>query len=480
MNILRFFSKALIWGLFLFPLIRPTGFAQQPPSSRQSDFSKGFAELAEKLSPAVVNISTSQNLHESGELPAFPPGSPLERFNDFLGGGSGTTNALGSGFIIDPDGIIITNNHVIEEADIIEVTLSDGQRLVADLVGHDEATDIAILRVKATTPLPFVSFGDSDSVRVGDWVIAIGNPFGYGGSLTAGVISARNRDIHQGNYDDFIQTDVAINRGNSGGPLFNLEGHVIGVNTAILSPTGYSVGISFTTPANLVRPIVRQLLEYGETRRGWLGVRVQTVTPAIAESYGLKTPSGALVKSVKPNGPAYKAGLQVGDLLLNLSGKPIENDRMLPRITAATPPGTQVTLDFLRGRERFSAQLIVGTLEKPVLAEKKDIKTPHNSPSHQTTILGLTLVSLDDTLREQYTIASDVEGVLVTGINPKSDAAGKIRVGDVIEKVAWEAVSTPEGANARAKAASKNDKPVLLLINRGGELIFHSVHRPKG
>ncbi len=267
---------------------------------------QGFADLNDRLSPAVVNIATCQRVEGVDDLPRFPPGSPMERLNEGLGEGGAQITSLGSGFIISPDGVVVTNNHVIESADAIEVILQNGQRLEATVVGRDPATDIAVLRVHARAPLPYVQMGDSDTARVGDIVLAIGNPFGLGGSLSVGVVSARNRNIDAGRYDDFIQTDAAINRGNSGGPLFNTDGEVIGVNTAIVSPTGASVGVGFATPTSIVRPVVDQIIRFGETRRGWLGVRLANLTRAAADRAGYEGSNGAVVTRITPNGPAAR------------------------------------------------------------------------------------------------------------------------------------------------------------------------------
>ena len=292
-----------------------------------------FAKLTKQLSPSVVNISTAQNVEVTDDVPAFPKGSPLERFNDFFGGrrnNSGRiSRSLGSGFVIDADGYVVTNNHVIEGSDVIEVTFPDGDTYEAELLGRDPSTDLALLKIDAGETLPFVEFGDSDTAQVGEWVIAIGNPFGYGGSVSTGIISARNRQINQGNYDDFIQTDVAINKGNSGGPLFNLEGEVIGVNTAIVSPTGGSVGISFSISSDLAESVIAQLREYGETRRGRLGVAVQEVDKGLAQSYNLDEPKGAIVTRVVEDSPAGEAGFKVGDLILEIGGEEVPNQRVL-------------------------------------------------------------------------------------------------------------------------------------------------------
>ncbi len=280
------------------------------PAAGQSRYpAEGFADLAETLSPAVVNIATTQRVEGVDDLPRFPPGSPLERFNEGLSEGGAQITSLGSGFIVSADGVVVTNNHVIEAADAIEVILQNGQRFQAIVVGRDPATDIAVLRVQSRQPLPFVRFGDSDHARVGDIVLAIGNPFGLGGSLSVGVVSARNRGIGAGRYDDFIQTDAAINRGNSGGPLFSTDGEVIGVNTAIVSPSGTSVGVGFATPTSIVRPVVDQILRYGETRRGWLGVRLANLSDEASVRAGYDGEGGAVVTRITPNGPAAAAGL---------------------------------------------------------------------------------------------------------------------------------------------------------------------------
>ncbi|MEA2737768.1 MAG: serine protease Do, partial [Acetobacteraceae bacterium] len=326
-------ARAALLGVS-FALVTPAVPLMRPAVARSAPDS--FADLAAKLLPAVVNVSSTQTItaKNSGpgpgvgpEIPMFPPGSPFEQFfKDFLnrnrpgqgggggGGGSGDSQpparraqSLGSGFIIDASGYVVTNNHVIEGADEVSVTLQDNTILKATIVGRDESGDIALLKVKSDKPLPTVDFGDSSQSRVGDWVLAIGNPFGLGGTVTAGIVSARGRDIHQGQYDDFIQTDAAINRGNSGGPLFNMDGQVIGINTAIFSPSGGSIGIGFSIPSNMAKNIVAQLKEFGHPRRGWLGVKIQQVTPDIAESLGLKDASGAMVAGITDGGPADKA-----------------------------------------------------------------------------------------------------------------------------------------------------------------------------
>jgi len=358
------FSASLSALFFAFPI----------EASRASG---NFAELAEQLSPAVVNISISQVIApQSLEIPGIPEDSPLNNFFDEffeqqMKAGPQRVQSLGSGFLIDPSGVVITNNHVIEGADSIEITFTDGKTLPATLVGSDPKTDLAVLRVESDEALPYVGFGDSDKLRVGDWVMAIGNPFGLGGSVTAGIVSALNRDIHAGNYDDFIQTDAAINRGNSGGPLFNLDGEVVGVNSAIISPSGASVGIGFAVPASTAKPVVEQLLKYGETRRGWIGVRIQTVTPDIAESVGLGPVRGALIAGLTEGGPAAAAGLQPGDVVLAFDRHPIATMRDLPRIVAAAEIGSTVELQIFRDGETLTRRIEIAQLTDDVEARSK-------------------------------------------------------------------------------------------------------------
>lgn len=352
----RAFSAFLLAPFFVFPI-------------QANSASGNFAELAEQLSPAVVNISISQMVAPQPlDIPGIPEDSPLnnffeEFFEQQMNAGPQRVQSLGSGFLIDPSGVVITNNHVIEGADRIEITFTDGTTLPAILAGSDPKTDLAVLRVESDKALPYVRFGDSGKLRVGDWVMAIGNPFGLGGSVTAGIVSALNRDIHAGNYDDFIQTDAAINRGNSGGPLFNLDGEVVGVNSAIISPSGTSVGIGFAVPASTAQPIVDQLLKYGETRRGWIGVRIQTVTPDIAESVGLGPVRGALIAGLTEGGPAAAAGLAPGDVVLALDGHPISTMRDLPRMVAGTEIGSTVELQIFRDGETLTRRLKIARLE---------------------------------------------------------------------------------------------------------------------
>jgi serine protease Do len=440
---------------------------------------EGFGDLADRLSPAVVNISAAQRMRAEASLPTFPPGSPLERFNDLLGDNPRVANSLGSGFIIDASGLVVTNNHVIEEADEVEVVFTDGRTLPADIVGVDPATDLAVLRIRGGSgDFPFVRFGDSDAARVGDWVIAIGNPFGLGGSLTAGVISARGREIG-GRYDDYLQTDVAINRGNSGGPLFDMDGRVVGVNTAIFSPTGASVGISFSIPSNIAAPVVRQLSQFGETRRGWLGVNVQAVTADTAEALGLSSPRGAIVSRVDPDGPAYAAGIERGDLILAFDGEIVPDDRRLPRMVADTPIGSRVSIDVLRRGEPLSLEVEVARLDEPDAVTPRpvgaDADTPGVTPSSRT-LFGLTLAPITDALRRTHRLHPDARGLVVTAVEAGSDAAGKVRVGDVVEEIAWTAVANVDEARQIARtAAGETGRPVLFSLNRQGQFVLQSL-----
>ena len=437
----------------------------------------GFAGLARRLSPAVVNISTSQKV--KGDLPVFPKGSPLERFNDTFGpNGPRTENSLGSGFVIDPGGIIVTNDHVIKDADEIDVTFADGATLTAELVGRDAATDLAVLRVQPAGALAAVALGDSDTALPGDWVLAIGNPFGLGGSLSAGIVSARNRDIQAGRYDDFIQTDAAINKGNSGGPLFNMDGEVIGVNSAILSPSGGSVGIGFAIPSNLVSHVVPQLLRDGHVSRGWLGVRVQSVSAAVAKSFGLDKPQGAIVLSVTDGGPAQAAGIETGDLIIGFDGQPIVNSRTLTRLAADSPVGKTVTLRYVRGRQAHDASITIARLEDEASgpAEKPPVSPKASGNPDGARLLGMNLAPLSETLRRRYNLASTVTGLVVTDIAPGTDAAAKIRIGDVIAQIDWQKIASIEDAKARLAALPKNTgAPVALLVNRHGQLLPRAV-----
>ena len=443
------------------------------------------SDLAASLQDSVVNISTSQTLKASRgiPLPKVPKGSPFEEFfEDFFNrqqkeGRPRRVSSLGSGFVIDPEGLIVTNNHVIQEADEIEVNFNDGTKLkVIEVVGRDTKSDLALLRVKPEKPLKAVPFGDSAAMKVGDWVMAIGNPFGLGGSVTLGIISAKKRDINAGPYDEFLQTDAAINRGNSGGPLFDMSGKVVGVNTAIISPTGGSIGIGFAIPAATATHIIAQLREFGETRRGWLGVRIQTVTDEIADSLGLDKPSGALVASVTPESPAAQAGIEATDVIVKFDGQDVPNMRVLPRIVARTKIGSAVKVEVLRKGKKMDFEVKIGRL--PEDDAKKAEKVEPKPTEKKTFLLGLSIAPLSDALRKQYGISDKVKGVVVTDVEASSTAAQKnIKAGDVIVEVTEEEVKTPNDVASRVDSVKKSGrKSVLLLISDAkGELRFVAV-----
>lgn len=440
-----------------------------------------FVELTKRLSPAVVNISTAQTVEfAEQDVPAFPEGSPLERFNDFFGnnrpGRDGrVSKSLGSGFVIDAKGYIVTNNHVIEDADLIEVTFPNGDTFEATLVGRDPATDIAVLKIESPDAFPFVSFGISEDSEVGEWVIAIGNPLGYSGSVTAGIISARNRNISAGNYDDFIQTDVAINQGNSGGPLFNMDGDVIGVNTAIISPTGYSIGLSFSVPSDLAKNVSTQLIEFGETRRGTLGVRAQKVTADIARSYGLDSAIGAVITQIVEDAPAAKAGLKRGDLILKIGDREIADIRVLYRAVAEAAIDTDVTIEYVRKRKRRTATVRIERLSED-LTDAEKLQLDVEAGNAERSIGGLSVEALTEDVRRTNRIKPDVTGVRVVSIAKRSRASGKILKGDIIEEVAFETIKSPAEFEAAMETALATNEPVNLLINRGGNYIFFALN----
>lgn len=453
-----------------------------------------FADLAERLLDSVVNISTSQNVTRADAMPApqIPPGSPFEEFFEEFFGPPGTqeretprrVSSLGSGFVIDPDGIIVTNNHVIADADEIIANFSDGTRLPAEVIGRDPQTDVAVLRVEPVEPLVAVEFGDSDSLRIGDWVLAIGNPFGLGGTVTAGIVSAQERDIQSGPYDAFIQTDASINRGNSGGPLFDLDGKVVGINTAIISPTGGSIGIGFAIPANLAGGIIKQLVEFGETRRGWLGVRIQTVSDEIAESLGLDRARGALVAGVSPDGPGGRAGVETGDVILQFDGRSVGQMRDLPRIVADTEVGREVDVAVVRRGQEMMLRVTVGRLEEAdeqlaALTQDPEEDEPDLDSLH---VLGMDLADLSDSLHERYGVASTIErGALITDIDPDGPAADKqIRVGEVILEVSQEPVTNAFDVQEQLRHLEQRGRntALLLIANTSGELRFVVVPIP--
>ncbi len=463
---------------FLFAALAVFVLAAMPAAGQVRLPTEGYADIVERLAPAVVNIATRQRVRGVEELPRFPPGSPLERFNEGLDEGEAQITSLGSGFIISPDGVIITNNHVIEAADAIDVILQDGATLEATVIGRDPATDVAVLRVQAGAPLPYVNLGDSDSARVGDVVMAIGNPFGLGGSLSVGVVSARNRNIDAGRYDDFIQTDAAINRGNSGGPLFNTDGEVIGVNTAIVSPTGGSVGVGFATPTSIVRPVVQQLLRYGETRRGWLGVRLANLTPAVAQRAGLSGASGAVITRVTPNGPAARAGLRPGDVVLRYGGRDAADSRTLTRMVGESGVGDEVEIEVLRDGQRMTLRATIQRLQESdsgarAIAGGEEGGVPRRDGGPRGgRIFGVALSELDASLREEFQIEPSIAGLVVLGVDVGGENEGVVRAGDVIEAMAFETVDSIAVARAIAGRAAIGEHAMIVRINRDGAVTY--------
>ena len=454
-----------------------------------------FADLSARLLPSVVNISTTQTTKRQrgpgAQRPQLPPGSQFEDFfREFFdrqqrrGAPQRRMTSLGSGFIIDPAGYIVTNNHVIADADEITVTLANDSRLKAKVIGRDAKTDLALLKVKPDTPLHAVGFGDSHATRVGDWVVAIGNPFGLGGTVTAGIVSARHRDINSGPYDDFIQTDASINRGNSGGPMFNLDGKVIGVNTAIFSPSGGSVGIGFAIPSNLAKPIIDQLRKFGRARRGWLGVRIQTVTDDIAQSLELDKTSGALVAELTPGGPAEKGRVLVGDVILTFDGKEVGKMRSLPRIVAETAVGERVLVEVWRQSNKVKLNIVVGEFpdENQLVSSRPTTQQPEAEKN--LAVLGLMLSAVTPELRERFKLGDGVEGVIVTEVEEGSAAANRqIRPGDIIRKVGHEHVPVKRPSQIRKlveEARKANRKTIIVLVEREGGRRFVPIKIDKG
>ncbi len=475
-----FAAAAIAWPLFA-----------QPAAARGPD---GISDVAEAVIDSVVNISTKQTVDMSGgAMPQLPPGSPFEEFfEDFFknrrgpggqGGPGGDTphprrvNSLGSGFIIDPSGIVVTNNHVIADSDEVDVILNDGTNIKAEVIGKDTKTDLALLRFKPPHPVKAVKFGDSDKLRLGEWVIAIGNPFSLGGTVTAGIVSARNRDIQSGPYDNYIQTDASINRGNSGGPLFNLNGDVVGVNTAIISPSGGSIGIGFSIPSKTVVAVIDQLRQDGETRRGWLGVRIQQVNDEIAESLNVSPPRGALIAGVDDKGPAKPAGIEAGDVVVKFDGKDVKEMRDLPRIVADTPVGKDVDVVVIRKGKEVTKTVKLGRLEdgekQASLTTKKD-QPPADKPAVKKA-LGLDLANLTDELRKKHKIKDKVKGVLITGVDADSPAVDKhLMPGMVIAEVQQQPVTTAADLQARLDKLRKDGKKavVLLVVSPDGDPSF--------
>ncbi len=518
---------ALAGGVALSLLVAPLGGAPFAATLDRSEAAQSaavtslpsFGPLVKKVMPAVVNISVTmkdggleQQMSDEnddqdqgqGQDQAAPddqspgnPGMPQSPFNQFLRSffeqqqgqngqqmpqRHGHGMALGSGFIIDPSGYVVTNNHVVEHADKVSVIFQDGTQHPAKIVGRDPKTDLALLKIDAPQPLPYVQWGDSDAEQVGDWVLAVGNPFGLGGTVSTGIISARGRDIHEGPYDDFLQIDASINRGNSGGPTFSLDGKVIGINTAIYSPNGGSVGIGFAIPAALAKPVIEQLKEHGKVERGWLGVQIQEVTPDLAKSLGMPKPEGALVADVTADGPAAKAGLKQGDVILSYQDHDIAKLRDLPLAVAQTQVGDKAPLKVWRdGHEQTLDATIAAMPANPERVAQND---SGDHAGHGQTAMGLSLAPLTNETRERLHIGKDVKGVVVTGVSEKSPLASLgLSRGDVIEAINRAPVTSPEEAAQKLDAAAKQkDENVLLLINRNGinQYVAMSIDRSGG
>jgi serine protease Do len=441
----------------------------------------GFADLAAKISPAVVDITTMSTVAApTDQGPMVPPGSPFEKFfHDFMDKNGQPSRpqrseALGSGFVISADGYIVTNNHVIDGADDIQIQFFDGRKEKAKVIGADKATDIALLKVKTDKPLPYVDFGDSSHMRVGDWVLAMGNPLGQGFSISAGIISAKGRTLN-GTYDNFFQTDAAINRGNSGGPLFNMDGQVVGVNTAILSPNGGSIGIGFSMASNVVSKVVGELKQYGSVHRGWLGVRIQDVTPDMADALGLPKASGAMVTDV-PKGPAKEAGMKSGDVIVKFDGTDVPDTHELVRKVANTAIGKTVQVVVFRDGKDQTLKVTLGkraaSVDTPVPVAEQNQPAP--TPPKPTTVLGMTVVPLSKDMRDKMGIASNIQGVVVKDVDGTSEAFTKgLRPGDLITEAGQQKVSSVKDLEDRIQEAKDaGRKSVLLLIRRDGEPRF--------
>jgi serine protease Do len=426
-----------------------------------------FSALAKRLMPAVVNISTEQVI--ASGMPSFPQGSPAERFNEYFGrdnDGFQRQGSLGSGFVISADGYIVTNNHVIDKADTITITFSDGKELQAKLVGRDRDSDLAVLKVAASKPLPFVELANSDAAVVGDWVIAIGNPLGFGGSVSAGIISATGRDLNTGRSDNYIQTDAAINQGNSGGPLFNLAGQVVGVNTAIISQSGGSIGLGFSVPSNTVKRISSALIKEGRVRRPWLGVNVQDADASLIKAYRAKGASGVIITRISDDSPAAAAKLEVGDLILTIDGKSVVSVREMTRTLSEKPIGKPVKLSIVRDGRTRDVNVTLTELE-----EDDDTAAPAApDTAASSNDLGAELAPIDDDARRRYSIPKDISGVVVTAVSLRGRAAGKLQRGDVITEVNFQAVSSVTDALAKVKAAlATPNQPILIRVKRRGD-----------
>ncbi len=470
-------------------------FMQSLPAYGRSIPNDGFADIVKNLLPSVVTIQAMQKIveHKQGQTPQFnfPEGSPYGDLFEFFRRNEGNRNsaprkqaAAGSGFIIGADGIIVTNHHVVKDASEIFVILEDKRRFKANVIGSDAGADLAVLKIDTKgEKLPILSFGNSDKARIGDWVIAIGNPWGLGGTVTAGIISARGRDIDRQSFVDFIQTDAPINQGNSGGPLFNLDGEVIGINTAIYSKTGGSIGLGFSIPSNQAKKTISQLQEFGTTKRGWLGVSIQSVSKEIAEGLGLDEAKGALISKVHQKSPAAKAGIMAGDIILNFNDEKVPNSTQLRRMVASSNVGIKVPLKIWRNNKIIDLVVILGEREKvdvALLSDNKEIEK-NKGKVKSVELLGLKLSKITNYIRKKFNLDDDINGVVIIDVKADSDAATKrLAPGMVIVKVNQKIVKTPKDVINITKQANEDGRgSVLLWINRNGEFSFIPVKLSK-
>jgi serine protease Do len=487
-------AVATVMGLAAVTALPTISPADTTPQATASGFVAGapssFADLAAKVSPAVVNVSSTHVVESEGPsgmegMPFnFPPGSPFEEFFKQFQQQQGhqkpsarKVHSLGSGFIIDASGYVVTNNHVVDGAKDIEVTLTDGSEYPAEVIGTDAKTDLALLKVESKTPLPFVSFGDSDKMRIGDWVMAVGNPFGLGGTVTAGIVSARGRDIHEGPYDDFLQIDAAINQGNSGGPTFSTDGSVIGINTAIFSPSGGSVGIGFAIPSNLAKPIIAELKDQGHIDRGWLGVAIQPLTPDLTQGMGLGTDKGALISSVQDNSPAAAAGLKSGDVVVRFGEREIESPKDLSRAVADTASGATVPVKVWRDGSERTVEVKIAEMKEEVASAAQPGEESGPAASNTVDQLGATLAPVNDMTRQQFGLSEDAKGVVIADLEQDSALAEQgVRPGDVIERVNERKVANPgDVAKALREAEADKRSVAVMLIESDGNDRFVAV-----
>ena len=485
-------TTALTAPALIVPMLSaPAAIAAAPVAGVQD-----FSDLAEKVTPAVVNVSVTMKAGaDDGDDVQMSDRSQQQQMEEFMkrfaerfGGMPGMpggpqmkpqrpaqkAQAVGTGFIIDPAGWIVTNYHVAGKADSITVTLTDGRKLAAKLKGGDEKTDLALLKVESDKPLPYVEFGDATKVRVGQAVMAVGNPFGLGGTVTTGIVSARGRDIHSGPFDDYIQTDAAINRGNSGGPLFDMEGKVVGINTAIFSPTGGNIGLGFAIPSSLAQPVIAQLKTDGHVERGLLGVQIQPVSTEIAESMSLGSEKGALVAQVQPDSPAKAAGIQSGDVIKSVDGKEVASIRDLTRIISATKPGTSVKLGVWRDGKDVTVTAKVGDQKD----EGAVVKTSADKPDAKKEQLsyGVSLAPLTDEARQELKLKDSVKGAVIAAVEPGSPADEQgLKAGDVLQQVGKDSIDGPKVAAEKLKEAKKTGKPVLMKVYREGMSRFVAI-----